>query len=62
MRYGSKIDPPNRFEVHRRESDLEQVESDHEYLRTLEARKTEYFPDFSESIVSQNDSPDLPFR
>ena len=62
MRRGSKIDPPNRFEVHHREPELEQVESDQEYRHRLESKKTEYFDDCSTSIVSKNSSPDIPFR
>ena len=62
MRRGTKTDPPNRFEVHRRETQLEHVASDDEFLRSLDSRKTEFHSDQSKSIVTQNDSPDLPFR
>ena len=62
MRHGSKIDPPNRFESVRREVDLAQVEWDQEYLRQIEKRKIEYIPDESKTIVSENQSPDIPFR
>ena len=62
MRRGTKIDPPNRFEVHHREIDLEQVEPDQDELRALQSRKTEYFYDLSTSIVTENKSPDIPFR
>lgn len=54
------IDPPNRFERVRREGDLEHLEWDQEYLAA--AHPIEYLPDGSQSIVSENDSPDIPFR
>jgi DNA repair photolyase len=62
MRHGSRIDPPNRFETVHREVDLDQVEWDDEYLRGIDHRKIEYIDDNSKTIVSQNKSPDLPFR
>jgi DNA repair photolyase len=62
MRHGSRIDPPNRFEPTRREADLEHLEWDQEYLSGLDSRPVEYVADASASIVSQNDSPDVPFR
>jgi DNA repair photolyase len=62
MRHGSGIDPPNPFETTRREADLDHVEWDEEYLRGLIDRPVQYFPDASKSIVSENDSPDVPFR
>lgn len=62
MRHGSNIDPPNRFEKVRHEPDLEHLEWDQEHLRTLTNRKIEYIDDASKSIVSENNSPDIPFR
>ena len=62
MRYGSRIDPPNRFETQHRELDLEQVEWDQEHLRQLDRRSIEYVPDATKSIVVENASPDIPFR
>lgn len=59
---GSQIDPPNRFGQSYAVPDLEHVEHDAEYLEDLRNLKTEYFPDTSKSIVSENDSPDVPFR
>ena len=50
------------FESVHQESDLEHVEWDQEYLREIANRKIEYLTDDSESIVSQNNSPDIPFR
>lgn len=62
MRHGSKIDPPNRFEKTRRELDFEHLEWDQEYLSTLDERPVEYLADSSKSIISENNSPDIPFR
>ncbi|MGV3484695.1 MAG: PA0069 family radical SAM protein [Planctomycetaceae bacterium] len=62
MRHGSHLDPPNRFESIHREVDLEHLEWDQEHLRTLTNRKIEYIDDASQSIVSENSSPDIPFR
>lgn len=60
--HGSLLDPPNRFDRMHRELDLEQVEWDTEYLEGLHDRPIEYLTDTSRSIVSENDSPDVPFR
>ena len=62
MQYGSKLDPPNRFESTRRVVDLEHLEWDQEYLSGLERRPVEYITDSSRSIISENNSPDIPFR
>jgi DNA repair photolyase len=59
---GAHINPPNRFESVHVESDFEQVEHDEEFFDGLSRPKTIYLPDKSKSIVSQNDSPDVPFR
>ncbi|XZE53775.1 PA0069 family radical SAM protein [Planctomycetaceae bacterium SH139] len=62
MRHGSNLDPPNRFESIHREPTLEHLEWDQEHLRTLANRKIEYIDDASKSIISENKSPDIPFR
>src|SRR5919112_4549081 len=59
---GSQLDPPNRFGGPLHVLDLEQVEHDEEYLEGLHYRPTEYLPDRSRSIVTENDSPDVSFR
>ncbi len=59
---GSQINPPNRFGGPHHVPDLEQVEHDDEYLASLHDRPTEYLPDFSRTIVTENDSPDVGFR
>lgn len=56
---GSQLHPPNRFGGP--QPDLEQVE-DEEYLERLLNRPTQYLPDHTRSIVTQNDSPDVGFR
>ena len=62
MRHGSRLDPPNRFDAVHREADLEQVAWDDEYLKERADRKVQYVSDTATSIVSANDSPDVPFR
>lgn len=62
MRHGSNIDPPNRFERTHAEPDNEHLEWDDEYLKERENRHIEYISDTSKSIVSENNSPDIPFR
>lgn len=62
MRHGSKIDPPNRFDRIQSEPDLEQVAWDREYLNQRDERRVEYLADSSKTIVSENNSPDIPFR
>ena len=59
---GSQLNPPNRFGGPLHVLDLEQVEHDEEYLESLRHRPTEYLPDRSRSIVTENDSPDVGFR
>jgi DNA repair photolyase len=59
---GSHLNPTNRFTLIQYENDFEQVEHDEEYLQGLNKPKTEYFIDHARSIVSENDSPDVPFR
>lgn len=62
MRHGSHINPPNRFDSIHRERELDDLEWDQEYLHGLANRKIEYIEDTSQSIVSENHSPDIPFR
>ncbi len=62
MKHGSHLDPPNRFERVHAKADLEHVEWDVEYLKERSDRKIQYQADASKSIVSENDSPDVPFR
>lgn len=62
MRHGSQIDPPNRFDAVSIERDLEQLEWEDEYRRSIENRQIQYIADSSQSIISENQSPDIPFR
>lgn len=59
---GAAIQPNNRFLAVQLESDLEHVAEDEEYLAQLGRPPTEYIPDESQSIVAENDSPDVGFR
>ncbi|MGD9635829.1 MAG: PA0069 family radical SAM protein [Pirellulales bacterium] len=59
---GAHIQPANRFLAQRLEADFELVAEDEEYLAALGRPPTEYLPDTSESIVTENDSPDIGFR
>src|SRR5436309_9789568 len=57
---GAQADPPNRFAAWHAERDVEQLAPGDE----LDERpvRTQFIPDQSRSIVSENDSPDVPFR
>ena len=55
------MQPPNRFTAIHVEEDYDQLD-DTDDLSALRRVRTEYFADDSQSIVSQNDSPDIPFR
>src|SRR5262245_19100922 len=56
---GSQIAPPNRFEAVRLESDWEQLEFDAE---AADRRvPTQFFADATQSLITSNDSPDIPF-
>ncbi len=62
MRHGSQLNLANRFERLNTEADLEQLAWDDEYLQQRGTQPIEYLPDASQSIVSENDSPDIGFR
>jgi DNA repair photolyase len=55
------LNPPNRFGVPYHVPDLDHVGDDADYLASLPNRPTEYFPDHSRTVISQNDSPDVGF-
>jgi len=61
---GAQIQPPNRFEALHREDDFEHFDAhEAEALAAGEqAVATEYLPDETQSIVAENNSPDIPFR
>lgn len=53
--------PPNRFASTHCEIDWEQL-ADDELEPRVRSVPTEFLPDASQSIISENDSPDVPFR
>src|SRR5262245_9819375 len=59
---GSHVNPPNRFERLRREADPDAAGADDDRPLVPLALATEYIPDRSRGIVTENDSPDIPFR
>jgi DNA repair photolyase len=59
---GAGVQPQNPYLRVQTRADLEQVESDDEYLDQLARPPTEYIADQSQSIVTENDSPDVGFR
>ena len=59
---GAAIQPANRYLSVNVERDLEHVAEDEDYLAELDRPPTEYIPDQSQSIVAENDSPDVGFR
>jgi len=59
---GAQIEPANRFVATRREDDWEQLAADDELLADDRRLPTEFLPDASQSIISENDSPDIGFR
>ena len=59
---GAAIQPKNPYLSVHVETDLEQVADDTEYLAHIGRPATEYIPDDSQSIVAENDSPDVGFR
>lgn len=59
---GAQINPNNRFLRIQVQEDLEQVEHDQDFLEQRFVTNTEYYQDDSQSILSENDSPDIPFR
>jgi DNA repair photolyase len=59
---GAAVQPANPYQSVRLESDLEQIAGDDEYLAQLGRPPTDYLPDESQTIVAENDSPDVGFR
>jgi DNA repair photolyase len=59
---GAHIRPANRFERVHVEADYAQIADDEAFFEELGRPKTQYLPDDSQSLVAQNDSPDVPFR
>src|SRR5690242_10664124 len=59
---GSPLEPANRFLAVHAEPDFEHFENDEEFLDELRTVPTEFLADTSKSVITQNDSPDIPFR
>jgi len=59
---GSSLKPQNRFDTVHVEDDFEQLEFDDDFHAELRSLPTEYLIDDSRTIVSENASPDVPFR
>jgi DNA repair photolyase len=59
-RRGSHLEPPNRFTQIWREIDLDSLDEDE--LRAIRNPKTQYLIERGSSIVSSNNSPDIPFH
>lgn len=58
----SQFNPVNRFTRIEFEEDLEYLENDADSQSQRRSLRTEYYYDQAESIVSENNSPDIPFR
>ncbi|MBS0206886.1 MAG: PA0069 family radical SAM protein [Planctomycetes bacterium] len=59
---GSGLEPPNRFGTIRSVPDYADFENDPQFLEDRRRVPTQFLSDDSKSIVSENDSPDVPFR
>jgi DNA repair photolyase len=59
---GANVQPANPYLTARLENDFEHVAEDAEYLAEVDRPPTEYLPDESQSIVAENNSPDVGFR
>jgi DNA repair photolyase len=58
----AQTQPPNRFATTHLVEVFDDLEPDDDRLATRRVVPTEYLPDESKSVVSENDSPDIPFR
>lgn len=59
---GATTSPANRFETLHGEADFEQLDPTDELGLDAPRVTTEFFPDATKSVISENDSPDIPFR
>ena len=59
---GAEIEPPNRFESIVTDADLEQLEHDEQLAQDDRRIPTQFLTDQTRSIITHNDSPDVPFR
>ncbi len=58
---GAGVSPPNRFERTHLEDDWEQLPADDDLMGRRKIA-TEFLPDGSKTVITENDSPDIPFR
>lgn len=56
------INPPNRFETQHTAADWEQLDPHDELLTEAPKLPTEFLPDHAQTLIRENDSPDIPFR
>ncbi len=61
MGRGSTVNPPSRFERVYAQEDLEQIQDEGDRFEPR-AVPTQFFPDESKTVITQNDSPDVSFR
>ncbi|HEV7222179.1 MAG TPA: PA0069 family radical SAM protein [Pirellulales bacterium] len=59
---GAQQDPPNRFLSIRVEETFDDRDDDEDLRADRRVVPTEFLPDRSRTILSENDSPDVPFR
>ena len=59
---GTGLRSSGRFEAVRIDIDLTGIEPDDDILQQLQRPRTQYFDDESRTVVSENHSPDIPFR
>ena len=59
---GTGLNHTGRFESREIEPDWSQLEFDDEFFHQLHRPKTRYFEDISRTVISENASPDIPFR
>ncbi len=59
---GAGAAPPNRFERVHTEADWEQLTPDDELVAQRRAVPTVFLPNATGRLITQNDSPDVPFR
>ena len=62
MRHGSNINPANRFEKMHAEADFEQLDAADAAEQAVPRRRIHYHADLAKRIVTENRSPDIPFR
>jgi DNA repair photolyase len=59
---GANVQPANPYLAVRLEDDFDHIAGDEEYLAQLDRPPTQYLSDESQSIVAENNSPDVGFR